>query len=164
MEFGLGSLALVSDFAHVLLDVFALGISFLLCAFLQDQRMNVIHMVFIVLKFLLRWLMVLHWWLLPLVIFYESYKRFFTLVEIKSGYMLIIAVIGLLVNLYVAFILRKEDHAGHDHGTKDINVQSAYLHVIGDAISSIGVIIAAYCHFVYKLEWLDPVVSIIDWL
>ena len=75
--------------------------------------------------------------------------------------MLIIAVIGLLVNVLVAFILRKENHSGHDHGTEDINVHSAYLHVIGDTISSIGVILAAILISFTGWNWLDPIVSIL---
>jgi cobalt-zinc-cadmium efflux system protein len=70
-------------------------------------------------------------------------------------------VVGLLVNVYVAFILRKENHGDHDHGSQDINVHSAYLHVIGDTISSIGVILAAIIISFTGWSWLDPVVSIL---
>ncbi len=156
-----GSLALISDSAHVFLDVFALGISFIAMRFSArpaDKRHTYGFHRFEVLAALINGVTLI---VIALFIFYESYKRFFAPSEIKSGYMLVIAVIGLLVNLYVAFILRKEDHAGHDHGTTDINVQSAYLHVIGDAISSIGVIIAAVVISFTNWLWLDPVVSII---
>ena len=156
-----GSLALISDSAHVFLDVFALGISFLAMRYASrppDTRHTYGFHRFEVLAALVNGVTLV---IIALVIFYESYKRFFSPGEIKSGYMLLIAFIGLLVNLYVAYILRKENHAGHEHGAQDINLQSAYLHVIGDTISSVGVIIAAIVISFTKWMWVDPVVSII---
>lgn len=156
-----GSLALVSDSAHVFLDVFALGISYLALRFSSkppDSNHTYGFHRFEVLAALVNGVTLV---IIALGIFYESYKRFFSPVEIKSGYMLIIAVVGLLVNVYVAFILRKENHGDHGHGPQDINVHSAYLHVIGDTISSIGVILAAIIISFTGWSWLDPVVSIL---
>lgn len=156
-----GSLALVSDAAHVFLDVFALGISYLALRFSArppDSNHTYGFHRFEVLAALVNGVTLV---IIALGIFYEAYVRFSSPVEIKSGYMLIIAVIGLLVNLYVAFILRKENHSDHDHGAEDINVHSAYLHVIGDTISSVGVILAAVVISFTGWNWLDPVVSIV---
>ncbi len=156
-----GSLALISDSAHVFLDVFALGISFIAMRYAAkppDTRHTYGFHRFEVLAALVNGVTLV---VIALVIFYESYKRFFNPGEIKSGYMLIIAFVGLVVNLLVAFILRKESHAGHDHGPQDINVHSAYLHVIGDTLSSVGVIIAAVVISFTNWLWLDPVISII---
>jgi len=71
----------------------------------------------------------------------------------------------------VAFILGGHDHdqAGHnhDHGLKkvgekrNLNVQSAFLHVLGDAISSVGVIVAAVIIHFTKVAWIDPLISIL---
>jgi cobalt-zinc-cadmium efflux system protein len=83
--------------------------------------------------------------------------------------------LGLLINLFVAVILRRNEHsdhshAGHDHSAhphpsrlpqRDLNVHSAYLHVIGDAISSVGVIVAAILIYFTKANWLDPLMSVI---
>jgi cobalt-zinc-cadmium efflux system protein len=156
-----GSLALVSDSAHVFLDVFALGISYLALRFSSrppDSSHTYGFHRFEVLAALVNGVTLV---IIALGIFYESYKRFFSPVEIKSGYMLIIAVVGLLVNVYVAFILRKENHGDHGHGPQDINVHSAYLHVIGDTISSVGVILAAIIISFTGWSWLDPIVSIL---
>jgi cobalt-zinc-cadmium efflux system protein len=68
--------------------------------------------------------------------------------------MLIIAVLGLGVNLVVAFTLRQHDH-------KDLNTRSAYLHVLGDALASIGVIAVGFILFFIDLPWLDPLVSVL---
>ncbi len=159
--FWTGSLALLADSAHVFLDVFALGISFLALRFAQrpaDTRHTFGFHRAEVLAALVNGITLV---IISIGIFYESYQRFFAPGEIKSGYMLIIAVIGLVINLVVALILRKESHNGHSHGPQDINVHSAYLHVIGDAISSIGVIIAAILISFTGWNWLDPAVSIL---
>ena len=156
-----GSLALVSDSAHVFLDVFALGISYLALHFSArppDSGHTYGFHRFEVLAALVNGVTLV---IIALGIFYEAYQRFFSPVEIKSGYMLIIAVIGLLVNIFVAFILRKENHSDHDHDVEDINIHSAYLHVIGDTISSIGVILAAILISFTGWNWLDPIVSIL---
>jgi cobalt-zinc-cadmium efflux system protein len=159
--FWTGSLALLADSAHVFLDVFALGISYLAIRFAQkpaDTRHTFGFHRAEVLAALVNGITLV---IIALGIFYESYKRFFTSGEIKSGYMLIIAVIGLVINLVVALILRRENNSNHSHGPQDINVHSAYLHVIGDAVSSIGVIIAAILIFFTGWNWLDPIVSIL---
>jgi cobalt-zinc-cadmium efflux system protein len=76
--------------------------------------------------------------------------------------MLIIAVIGLLANLAVAFILGSHSHGDgeHNHSVEDLNVHSAFLHVVGDAVSSLGVILAAIIISFTQWEWVDPLVSI----
>jgi len=52
---------------------------------------------------------------------------------ILAGPMLVVAVIGLVVNLVVVFVLREHDH-------DDLNTRAAFLHVLGDALSSVGVL------------------------
>ena len=81
-----------------------------------------------------------------------------------STELLIIAVIGLVVNLVVAFVLVGHNHGdepGHEHEKEDINLHSDYLHVIGDAISSVGVILAAIVISLTGKEWMDPLVSVL---
>jgi cobalt-zinc-cadmium efflux system protein len=67
--------------------------------------------------------------------------------------MLIIACIGLTGNILIAFIL------GHSH--KDLNIKSAWLHVIGDTLSSVGVIISGIIIFYTGWRYADPVASIL---
>ena len=62
--------------------------------------------------------------------------RFSTPPEIKTTEMLAVAVFGLLVNLWVALRL-------HGHAHDDLNIKSAFLHVVGDALASFGVIVGA---------------------
>jgi len=152
------SLALLSDAAHVFLDVFALGISYLalrLSALPPDHRHTYGYHRLEVLAALANGITL---FAIGIGIFYEAVQRFLHPVEVKSGAMLTIALIGLVANLLVAFILGHEQHQT-DHARKDINLRSAYLHVLGDSISSLGVITAAILIRVTGLVWLDPAAS-----
>jgi cobalt-zinc-cadmium efflux system protein len=68
--------------------------------------------------------------------------------------MLVIAIIGLAVNLIVAFTLRQHDH-------DDLNTRSAFLHVLGDALASVGVIAVGVILLFVNWTWLDPLVSVL---
>jgi len=98
-------------------------------------------------------------------IFTESWHRWFNPQPIKSMEMLIIAVIGLVVNLVVAFVLGGHHHE-HVEGdeeheeAEDLNIRSAYLHVLGDAVSSVGVILAAGVIWLTDWQWVDPLMSV----
>ena len=94
--------------------------------------------------------------LIPIVgyILYESYQRFLHPQAIKDIQMLIIAFVGLLVNIFSAIALGGA-------GKGDINIRSAFIHMIGDTLSSIAVIIAGT--MIYLTGWLiiDPIASTI---
>ncbi len=168
-----GSLALLSDAAHVFMDIFALVLSFValkLALRPPDDRHSFGWYRLEVVAAMINGASL---FIISIGIWIEAVKRFQSPVEVKSTEMLIIAVIGLVVNIVVAFILGGHDHAhdhkhgeghGHEHekGTKkrNLNVQSAFLHVLGDAISSVGVIVAAVIIHYTKVEWIDPLISI----
>ncbi|HET6488389.1 MAG TPA: cation diffusion facilitator family transporter [Syntrophales bacterium] len=67
-------------------------------------------------------------------IFYEAVQRFFNPQEIKTGILLVIAAIGLAGNLFGLFILKGESH-------ENLNVRSAFFHILADTLSSVGVIV-----------------------
>jgi cobalt-zinc-cadmium efflux system protein len=67
--------------------------------------------------------------------------------------MLAVAVVGLGVNLVVALVLR-------EHDQHDLNVRSAFLHVLGDALASVGVIVAGIIILLTGWTWVDPLVSV----
>ncbi|MGC3963153.1 MAG: CDF family Co(II)/Ni(II) efflux transporter DmeF [Rhodocyclaceae bacterium] len=84
---------------------------------------------------------------------------------------IIIAVIGLAVNVICALILGKAHHHdhghshghshGHDHHHHDLNLKSAYVHVIADAATSILAITALFGGWIYGWSWLDPAMGIV---
>jgi len=171
-----GSLALLSDSAHVFMDVFALGLSFValrLSSLPADDRHTYGYHRLEVLAALANGLTLLG---ISVGIFVESYERWMNPQPIKSGEMLAIAVIGLVANLLVALVLGNPSHShshaeseehDHDHdqkkkpGQRDLNVESAFLHVLGDAVSSVGVIIAGVLIWRTGLAWIDPLVSVL---
>ena len=94
--------------------------------------------------------------LISLFIFFEAFERFQNPPEVASTEMLIIAVIGLLVNIVVAWIMMR----GGDV-EENLNIRGAYLHVISDMLGSIGAIAAALLIKFFGWGWADPVASVI---
>lgn len=87
----------------------------------------------------------------------ESSSRLLSPVAISFGPAILVAVLGLAVNLVSAWWLRDEDHAhSHDH-----NLKAAYIHVLADALTSILAIFALLGGKLYGLNWLDPVMGIV---
>jgi cation diffusion facilitator family transporter len=105
---------------------------------------------------------------------FSSVERIISPQPIHYQEAVVIAVLGLVVNLVCALILGKahdhHDH-GHDHGHDhdhhdhehhhDLNLRSAYLHVIADAATSVLAIIALIGGWMYGWSWLDPVMGIV---
>jgi len=95
-----------------------------------------------------------------------SIERIFKPIEIIYNYALIVAVAGLIVNVVSAFILQ-QGHTNHHYNgqgpyhEEDLNLQSAYLHVIADALTSLFAIFALLGAKYFHWNWLDPLVGII---
>jgi cobalt-zinc-cadmium efflux system protein len=137
-----GSLALLSDAAHVFMDLFALGLSLLalkLSSLPPDDQHSFGWHRLEVLAALINGLTLLA---ISIGIWIEAVQRWKNPVEIQSTEMLIIAVIGMVANVVVALILGGHDHdheheKGKDHPQdkisirKDPNLNTAFLHVIG---------------------------------
>ncbi len=68
--------------------------------------------------------------------------------------MLVVAVFGLLANLISVIVLNKDK----DH---NLNVKSAYLHLMGDTLSSVAVIIGGIAIWQWKIFWIDPVITVL---
>ena len=130
------SLALMSDAAHVFMDVFALSLSFFAIYIAEmpptEKRTYGLHRVEVFVSFINSFVLLL----ITAVIFYKSAVRLLSPEPVESVGVLIVASIGLVVNLIVAAWL-------HRFAEKDLNVKSAFLHVVGDAAASVGVIIGA---------------------
>lgn len=149
-----GSLALLSDSAHVFMDAFALGLSYLAlraASLPPNDRHTYGYHRLQVLAALANGATLL---LIAVEIMREALSRFRHPAPVSAGPMLALAVVGLAANLVVAFVLRKHDR-------DDLNTRSAFLHVLGDAVASIGVIAAGVAILFTGAVWLDPLVSVI---
>jgi cobalt-zinc-cadmium efflux system protein len=156
-----GSLALLSDAAHVFMDVFALTLSFValrLSALPPDDRHTYGYHRLEVLAALINGVTL---GIIAIGIFWEAAARWGAPEPIKSVEMMIIAVIGLVVNMVVAFVLGGHQHEHDEHEQEDMNVQSAFLHVVGDAVSSVGVIVAAGIIWFTGWYWVDVIASVL---
>jgi cobalt-zinc-cadmium efflux system protein len=148
-----GSLSLLSDAAHVFMDALALAMSYAairLAALPPDDRHTFGYHRLRVLAALANGMTLL---LVAYEIMKEAWQRVGDPPEILVGPMLVVAVIGLAVNLIVAFVLREHEH-------EDLNVRSAFLHVLGDALASVGVIVAGVVIALTGWTIIDPLISV----
>lgn len=152
--FWTGSLALLSDSAHVFMDAFALGLSYLAIRAAKlpanDKHTYGYHRMQVLAALTNGALL----FLIAFEILREAWDRFQNPSAVLAGPMLVIAIIGLVVNLVVAFTLGKHDH-------DDLNTRSAFLHVLGDALASVGVIAVGVILLFVNWTWLDPLVSVL---
>lgn len=107
--------------------------------------------------------------LIALLIGWESFWRFTAPVSINFHEAILIAIIGLVVNLVCAWLLRDDHshhhghhHDDHDHaGGHDQNLRAAYMHVLADALTSVLAIAALLLGSLYGWLWLDPAIGIV---
>ena len=146
------SLALLSDSAHVFMDALALFLTLsalYICELPStENRTYGLHRVEVFAAFLNG----LTVFAVAVFILYRAYLRFLDPPAVESTGMLIVAVFGLLVNLAVARGL-------HGFAKSDLNVRSAFLHVVGDAAASVGVIAGAIIIHFTGAYIVDPIVS-----
>jgi cobalt-zinc-cadmium efflux system protein len=92
--------------------------------------------------------------LVSVYIFYQAYHRFSTLPAVKSPLMVAVAFIGLIANIIGMLLLRQGSR-------RSINIRAAFWHIIGDTMSSVGVIIAGA--IIYFTGWYiaDPILAVI---
>lgn len=98
---------------------------------------------------------------------YQSTQRLITPIQIHYDQAIAIAVGGLVVNLLCAWLLKdghhhehSHDHS-HNHHHQDLNLRSAYLHVVADAATSVLAIIALFGGKFWDVNWLDPAMGIV---
>ena len=91
---------------------------------------------------------------IALAIFYDAYRRLFAPPEIKAGVLIGVGVLAVIVNLGTALLVRR----GSEH---DLNLRSAFVHLMGDVLSTLGAVAAGIAIHFTGLNWLDPLVSIL---
>ena len=87
-------------------------------------------------------------------LFFEAYDRFMHPEPIKGKLMLIVASFGLLANLISVVILNKEKG-------KNLNIRAAYMHLLGDTLSSVAVIGGGIAIWLFKIYWIDPIITVL---
>jgi len=91
---------------------------------------------------------------ITIYLFYEAYHRLIEPEPIKGVIMFIVAVIGLFANVIGMLLLRRDQK-------ESLNVRAAYIHLLGDSLSSVAVIIGSIFIYFYEVYWLDPLITIL---
>ncbi|MCM3213464.1 cation diffusion facilitator family transporter [Niallia taxi] len=150
------SLALLSDAGHMLSDSISLVIALL--AFQLGEKAASFNNTYGFKRFEIIAAMIngVTLILISLYIIYEAIGRFANPPEVATTGMLIISIIGLLVNVIVAWIMLRGGNTEHN-----LNMRGAFLHVISDMLGSVGAIIAAIVIMAFGWGWADPLASVI---
>jgi cobalt-zinc-cadmium efflux system protein len=147
-----GSLALLADAGHMLTDVAALALALMAVWFgarpATPRKTFGYHRLEILAALVNGVALVV----MALLIFYQAYERWHSPRPVESNLMIVVAVGGLFVNLACAWLLHGEHH-------DDLNVHGAWLHIMGDALGSVGAIIAGVLMSVYGWYQADSLFS-----
>ncbi|MGC8229503.1 cation diffusion facilitator family transporter [Pseudobacillus badius] len=149
------SLALLSDAGHMLSDAAALGLSYFALKFGEKEATLSKTFGYKRFEILAAFINGLTLLVISIYIFVEAYRRIMAPPEVMSMGMLAVSVIGLLVNIAAAYILMKGDKE------ENLNVRSAFLHVLGDLLGSVGAIAAALMILFFGWNLADPIASVI---
>ena len=145
-----GSLSLLSDAGHMFIDASSLLLALAAIRAAHSlptrRRSYGLHRAEIMAAFINGLLLIG----VSGVILYEAYQRFLSPEPIGSMVMLVVALAGLAANMVIAYYL---------HGSHDLNVRSAFLHVAGDALSSVSVVAAALWIMATGQTLVDPLLS-----
>lgn len=149
-----GSLALFSDAIHNLSDTFATFIAYMAILIGRrgaNPRKTYGYKRTEILAALFNAVILI---VMCLFLLLEAYERWSNPRPINSMIMLVVAMIGLLANLFAVIILKKDVH-------KSLNIKAAYVHLIGDSLSSLVVIVGGILIQVYKFYWIDPLITLL---
>lgn len=155
--FGLAtkSMALLADGIHMGSHVLAIGLSWLAYVFVRKMAHSKTHYgnadKVLSLSGYSSGLILL---MFAVLILFQAVERFFHPEDIVYRDAILVAVIGLLVNVASAFLLH------HDHEHSDHNIRAAYLHVLADAVTSISAILGLLAAMTWDIAFIDPLVAI----
>lgn len=149
-----GSLSLLSDALHNFSDSISIVISYL--ALKVSKRENNERLTFgykrvEILSALFNAVILLA---VSAFLFKEAFIKLRSPEPINSSLMIIVATIGLIANFVSVLILREDSH-------KSLNVRSAYIHLLSDTLSSIGVVVGGFLIHFYKFYYIDPILTFI---
>ena len=148
------SLALISDALHLFTDVGALGLGLIIVKIAHLPRTPKMSYGYHRAEILGALASALSLWALCAVLIYEAITRFIHPEPVAGPIVLIIASLGLIANLMMLRIL----HPSQSHS---LNIKAAYLHVIGDLLGSIGVILSGLILWLTNWTPIDPLITVL---
>lgn len=150
------SLALLSDSAHMISDVIALGLSMVAIYLATRPPNSRFTFGFLRFEIIAAFLNGLALAAISIGIFVEGIRRLVLQPEVNFPVMLVISSIGLIVNIVLTIVLSRSMKE-----EQNLNVKSALWHFIGDLLSSVGVIVAATLIYLTGYYWFDPLISMV---
>ena len=151
--FAVGSLALVSDAGHMLTDVVGLGLALAAIQVAQSRRSPSATFGLYRLEVLAALANTVLLFGIAAYVLVEAWRRFQDPVDIPGAWLLVVATVGLAVNV-VSFLLLRRGAA------ESLNVRGASLEVLSDMLGSIGVIVAGFVLITTGWEYVDPIVGV----
>ena len=148
------SLALISDALHNLSDTFTILISYFAFTIGKKKSTSISTFGFKRIEILAAFFNSMILIIVCIYISLKAYERFMHPEEIKTFPMLIVATFALIANISAVFIIKTDSQ-------KNINIKSAYLHLLGDVFSSIAVIAGSIFIYFYKIYWIDPLITVL---
>ncbi|MBE3101582.1 MAG: cation transporter [Firmicutes bacterium] len=149
-----GSLALLSDAVHNLSDTVAIALSYIANKIAQkpkDAKRTYGYKRAEILSAFINSTVLLA---ISIVLIFEAYKRFNSPESINGTLMIAVAFIGLVSNLVSVYLLEKDSH-------ENLNIKSSYLHLLGDTVSSVGVVAGGIAIKIWGMVWIDPLITIL---
>ena len=149
-----GSLALVSDALHNFSDSISLIISYIALKLSQREsslRLTYGHKRAEILAALFNASVLL---VVIFFLFRAALERIRHPMPIHGTLMIAVAFIGLLANLIAVLLLRKDSR-------KNLNIRSAYLHLLADTFSSVGVVVGGILIILFGIKWIDPILTVL---
>ncbi len=149
-----GSLALISDAIHNFSD----SISVILAYFAQvlSRKPSTLKSTFGYKRaeILAAFINALSLIAISVYLVFEAVERFINPQEVDAKWMFWLGLLGLVANGISVLVLQREKH-------KNLNIKAAYLHLLGDALTSLAVVLGALLIWFYKIYWIDAVVTIL---
>ena len=149
-----GSLALISDALHNLSDVISVILAYLAHRIGMRPQTQQSTFGFKRAEILAAFINSITLIAISVYLMIEAGKRFLNPKEVDYLWMLGLGFLGLLANGFSVFIL-------HDNKDENLNIRAAYLHLIGDALTSVAVIAGAVCIWLFQVYWIDPLVTVL---
>ena len=165
-----GSMALIADAFHNLGDVLALFISLIAIVYGAKKASESMTFGYIKAEIMAAFINSLFLIITMIFILIESVNRFLNPTEINAPIVIFVSLIALFINAYSTILLKQnniEHHHDHDeeehhhHEHEDMNIKSAYLHMLGDAVISLSVAVGGVIIYFFGVVAIDSVLSVI---
>jgi len=149
-----GSLSLLTDALHNLIDTFSLVTSFIAIKLSDKENTELRTFGYKRAEILAALLNASLLIVVSFFLFKEAVIRFFHPVPINSGFVIIVASVGLIANSLCAFLLKSHSH-------DNMNIRSAFVHLFSDALVSVTVIVGAICMYLFGVFWVDSILTLV---